>query len=101
MFGGELLGVKASDLPKTLLLNDNVGALKLGREGMISNKLKHMDLAITKIIEWAPVHFRLKEVTSFDNLADYWTKPMGPSDSARHRGKFMRRVEVKHRHRPY
>ena len=63
MFGGELLGVKASELPKTLLLNNNVGALKLGREGMISNKLKHMDLAITKIIEWAPVHFRLKEVT--------------------------------------
>ena len=92
-FVGEMLGVDAASLPATVFLGDNLGALKFAREGAISSKLKHIELATLRMSEWSDAgHFDWAEISSWLNHADFWTKLMGGPDTARHRAPFFRRV---------
>ena len=91
-FVAELCGVGLTNLPPLLLLGDNIGALKAGREGAIPSLLKHMNLAEIKISEWKSVgHFEFRQTPSFDNTADYMAKPGTVDMTVRHRDKFMRK----------
>ena len=90
---GEIVGIDPRELPVTLFLGDNLGALKFAREGAISSKLKHIDLATLRMSEWTDEgHFDWAEIASVNNHADLWTKLMGGPAAAMHRAPFFRRV---------
>lgn len=88
----ELVGVPLEKLSSMLIFGDNIGALKAGNEGAISNKLKHMNLAEIKIHEWKQMkHFVFRQCSSWDNASDFMTKvTLSHEDTVRHRSLFMK-----------
>jgi hypothetical protein len=91
-FVSELVGVPLEKLSSMLIFGDNIGALKAGNEGAISNKLKHMNLAEIKIHEWKQMkHFVFRQCSSWDNASDFMTKvTLSHEDTVRHRSSFMK-----------